>query len=88
MANQGHPDSPATVEDLMRVTGLGRATVREGIRRGELPGFQVGARGQYVVPRQAFEAFCRGEWEPRPRRMFAEPVAARERVRLLHRKGA
>lgn len=59
------PDKPATVSDLVRVTGLGRDTVYAAIRSGELPGYFVG--GRYVVPRAAFEAFCRGEWMPQPK---------------------
>ena len=56
------PDTPATVADLQRVTGLGENTVREAVKLGLLPGVKVGRR--IVIPREAFERFCRGEWQP------------------------
>lgn len=65
-------DKPHTVADLMRVTGLCDVTVRAAIRTGELPGYQVGKK--YVVPAEAFDRFCRGEWTPSPRPLFAEPI--------------
>jgi excisionase family DNA binding protein len=60
--------------DLMRVTGLGRDTVKAAIRSGELPGYLVGRT--YVVPAEAFEAFCRGAWTPQPRPVLAHPARA------------
>jgi excisionase family DNA binding protein len=48
-------------QDLCRVTGKSRQTVCAAIRRGELPGYVVGR--SYVVPAEAFHAFCRGEWQ-------------------------
>ncbi len=53
------------VTDICAVTGLSRASVQEGIRRGELPGYKVGAR--YVIPGNAFRAFCEGRWMPQVR---------------------
>lgn len=63
---------PRTVADLMRVTGLGRETVRTCIRTGELPGYH--ARGRYTVPAEAFDRFCRGEWVPQHRPVFTEHI--------------
>lgn len=59
------------VTDICAVTGLSRASVQEGIRRGELPGYKVGTR--YVIPGNAFRAFCEGRWMPQVRE---EAVAA------------
>lgn len=67
-----HEQSPKTVHDLMQVTGLGRESVKAGIRTGELPGHKVGSR--YVVPHEAFTAFCEGRWTPNPRPYFREAV--------------
>lgn len=50
------------VRDLCAVTGLGAATVREGISKGELPGYKAGNR--YVIPGEAFRSFCEGRWVP------------------------
>lgn len=60
------------VPDLMRVTGLGRDSVKAAIRSGELPGYKVGRR--YVVPADAFEAFCAGTWVPQHRPVFTEAI--------------
>lgn len=73
---------PRTYQDLMAVTGLGRNAVKAAIRTGELPGYKIGSR--YVIPADAFDAFCRGEWTPKPRPLFSEPI--RPNVSLLHRK--
>jgi hypothetical protein len=70
---------PKNVSDLMNVTGLGRDTVRAAIRTGSLPGYYVpgtGDRGQYIVPGEAFAAFCKGEWVPQHRPVFTEPIRA------------
>ena len=56
--------------DLCRVTGLGRETVKAAIVAGELPGYLIGSR--YIVPAEAFDAFCRGEWRPAPRPILAQ----------------
>lgn len=50
------------VRDLCAVTCLGKATVYEAIEKGELPGYKAGNR--YVVPGEAFRAFCEGRWVP------------------------
>lgn len=63
---------PYGVVDLMKVTGLGRDTVRACIRSGELPGVHAGR--QYTVPAQAFEDFCAGRWVPQRRPIFTENV--------------
>lgn len=58
--------------DLMAATGLGRDTVKAAIRSGELPGYLVGRT--YVVPEDAFQAFCEGRWTPVPRPVLAAPA--------------
>ena len=63
---------PYNVADLMRVTGLGRDTVRACIRSGSLPGYKSGH--QYTVPAQAFEDFCHGRWVPEHRPVFSEAI--------------
>ena len=73
-----------TVADLMRVTGLGRDTVRAAIRTGELPGYKVGR--QYRVPAEAFDEFCKGRWVPQPRPLSPEPITP-QRL-LVHRRSA
>jgi hypothetical protein len=69
---------PKTIADLMEVTGLGRDTVRAAIRTGSLPGYYVthdgSGRGQYVIPHQAFEDFCKGIWVPSHRPVFTENI--------------
>lgn len=75
MSRKSRPDTsdkPATVADLVRVTGLGRDTVYAAIRAGELPGYVIGNR--FVVPRDAFNAFCVGTWVSQP-----QPVLKRVR---------
>ncbi len=78
-----HP--PKTVADLMTVTGLGRDSVRAAIRTGQLPGYYLGhgSRGHYVIPNEAFAAFCAGTWVPVHRPVFSEPVRP---VVALHRR--
>lgn len=56
---------PATVSDLMYVTGLGRESVKLAIREGWLPGQKL--RGKYVVPAGEFDAYVAGTWKPQPR---------------------
>jgi hypothetical protein len=70
------PLPPKTVADLMRVTGLGDVAVRAAIRTGQLPGYYVGrgSRGQYVIPGEAFAAFCAGTWVPQLRPLFTESI--------------
>lgn len=80
---------PATVEELMRVTRMGREAVKAAIRYGALPGYVVegdGLRNRYVIPRAAFEAFCRGDWQPAPRPVT--PITVTAPLQLLRRKGA
>lgn len=54
---------PATVADLMHVTGLGRETVKSLIRDGRLPGQKLGKK--YVIPRGEFDRWYEGRWESR-----------------------
>lgn len=77
MKNQ--PAAPKTVADLMAITGLGRDTVRAAIRTGALPGYYVQSnprknRGHYVIPADAFEAFCNGTWQPQYRPITPTPI--------------
>jgi excisionase family DNA binding protein len=74
---------PRTYQDLMVVTGLGRNAVKAAIQTGELPGYKTGSR--YVVPADAFDAFCQGTWVPKPRPLFAEPVKPIN-VSMLHQR--
>lgn len=58
--------------DLMAVTGLGAEVVKAAIRDGRLPGYQIGR--SYVVPEEAFQRFCKGDWVAAPRPV--EPIRA------------
>lgn len=69
---------PRRVADLVTVTGLSRNSVYTAIRLGQLPGFFVGKR--VVIPADAFDAFCRGDWQPQPR-----PIAPIHPL-IIHRK--
>lgn len=69
---------PVSIQDLMTVTGLGRTAVKEAIVRGELPGSKVG--GRYVVPADAFDAFCAGTWVARPRPVVHQPLPQPDRL--------
>lgn len=79
-------EAPKGVTDLMRVTGLGRDLVKAAIRSGELPGYHVGSR--YVVPADAFAAFCRGEWQARPHPIFPHPIKPLPQPEQLIRKSS
>lgn len=72
MTRRTGPDAPKTVEDMVRVTGLGKDLVKAGIRSGELPGVVVGTR--YVIPAEAFQRLCRGEWTPNPHPILRQSV--------------
>lgn len=65
-------DAPKTVADLVRVTGLNKDTIKACIRTGTLPGYYTGTR--YVIPAEAFDRFCRGEWIAQHRPVFSEPI--------------
>lgn len=54
---------PFTVKDLEKVTGLQEQAVKRAIIAGQLPGAKVG--GRYVIPHDAFVAFCEGHWTAR-----------------------
>ncbi len=75
------PRPPRPLADLITASGLSRDTVKALIRTGQLPGYKAGRK--YVIPADAFDAWCRGEWQPRP--VEIAPVTP---VTLLHRKGA
>lgn len=81
---------PRAVADLVAVTGLAPDIVRAYIRAGMLPGYfcrMPGAkRGSFVIPAEAFDRFCRGEWVPAPRPVSAADVP--ERPTMLHRREA
>ncbi|MGI8405126.1 MAG: hypothetical protein ACR2OE_10275 [Thermomicrobiales bacterium] len=63
-----------TVKDLIRVTGLSETNVLMGLKLGQLPGYRVGKR--WTTPDEAFDRFCRGEWEPQPRNPFPDGIRA------------
>lgn len=65
-------ESPKTVADLVRVTGLNKDTIKACIRTGTLPGYYTGTR--YVIPSEAFDRFCRGEWVPQFRPVFTQEI--------------
>lgn len=81
MMRSGLPTTPATVADLCAVTGLSERSVRNAIARGDLPGSKVGER--YVIPREAFDRYCRGEWVAQPRPVAIRPLPV---VQLASRK--
>lgn len=74
------PRPPRPLADLIVASGLSRDTVKALIRAGQLPGYKAGRK--YVIPADAFDAWCRGEWEPRPTPVAPRPVA------LLHKRSA
>jgi excisionase family DNA binding protein len=76
------PHGAKFVADLMRVTGLGRDTCRAAIRTGELPGYKVGRK--YVIPAEAFDRFCKVDWQPQPGPLFREPI--KPLPNLVHRR--
>ena len=77
---------PKTVKDLIAATGLSEPTVLTALACGELPGYRVGKR--WVVPDEAFELFCRGEWQPQTRNPFPEGVKPLQPVVTLHTRKA
>lgn len=72
-------DAPYTVADLMRATGLGRDSVRAALKAGTLPGYKIGKR--FVIPAEAFHAFCRGEWKPQPVQIVVTPISPIRTIR-------
>ena len=57
-----HHDSRETLDlwpDTARLLGLGRGTVYEAARRGEIPTIRVGRR--ILVPRRALEKLLEGD---------------------------
>lgn len=51
---------PVPLPELLTATDLSRPSLYRAIDRGEFPGYKLG--GKYIVPRDAFEAWNRGEW--------------------------
>lgn len=72
MARRTGSDAPKTVDDLVRVSGLGKDLVKAAMCSGELPGYRVGTR--YLCPAEAFDDFLHGRWKPIPRPVLAEPA--------------
>lgn len=68
------PDAPKSWQDLARVCGLGRDSVKAAMMSGELPGVVVGKKPRYIVPAEAFRAFCEGRWMPKPRPVLSQPA--------------
>lgn len=49
-----------TVEEVHKITGLDPNTIREGIKRGELPigvAVKASTRHKYIIPRKKLEDF-------------------------------
>lgn len=59
-----------TVDDLATATGLHPDTVKKHIEAGKLPGRKID--GRYVIPDLEFDAFRRGQWEPRVEKVPAQ----------------
>ena len=73
------PYNPKTgYRELMKITGLGRETVKAAIRTGELPGAHIGK--SYIVPEAALIAFSEGRWTPQPHPIFPQPIQAKPRM--------
>lgn len=47
-----------TVDEAARQLGMGRATVYDAVKTGEMPSIKLGRR--IVIPRAAFEELLRG----------------------------
>ena len=76
-------DTPYTVADLMRVTGLGRDRVKSLIRSGDLPGYQLGKK--YVVPAEGFRALLASTWRPQPRHITVTNISP---IRTIDRQAS
>jgi excisionase family DNA binding protein len=66
------PQPPYSAAEVARLLGMDPVTVRNAITAKEFPGYRVGKK--FVVPREAFERWQRGDWAP------AHPIG------FLHRK--
>lgn len=64
-------DAPATWQELADAAGLSEPTCKAAIRLGQLPGQKIGKK--YVIPREAFERWKRGEWVPMPKAIDPMP---------------
>ncbi len=78
-----HDDTPYTVDDLMRVTELGRDSVKSLIRSGDLPGYQLGKK--YVVPAEGFRALLASTWKPQPRQITVTNISP---IRTMNRRAS
>ena len=56
-----------TVEQVAEILSVSPATVRRLIKRGEIPGRQLGgSRGRYRIHKATFDAWLRERPAPRP----------------------
>ena len=74
-------DTPRTVADLVRVTGLADATVKALVREGTLPGYKLGKK--YVVPAGGYRALLAGTWKAQPREVVITNISP---IRTVNRK--
>lgn len=75
-----------TVAEVCAILGLSEPTVLKAIKRGLIPGYQLGGKGsRIVIPRPAFDAFLAGEWIPQPRPV--EPIRPLRPVGLTRKAG-
>lgn len=77
-ATKEAPVRTVTVDDLSIASGLHAETVKKYIRENKLPGYKEGDR--YIIPDLEFDAWRRGEWQPRtepvtPVRSFVRSVS-------------
>lgn len=48
-----------TVPEIAEQLGIGRDTVYELLKRGEIPAIRLNAHAPYIIPRHAFEEWAR-----------------------------
>lgn len=72
------PDPPLTAEEFARAIGKDAKSVRALIEAGMLPGYRAGRN--FIVPREAFERFCRGEWVAQPKPIRASDLVQRRKT--------
>jgi len=73
-----------SAKDLMRVTGLSETSVYLALELGELPGYRVGRR--WVITDDAFDDFCHGRWQPKPKNPFPHGIKPLKQPTELIRK--
>lgn len=71
------PLPPYSAADVARMLGMDPTTVRAAITAKQLPGYRVGK--QFVIPREAFERWQRGEWHPQPKALTASDFVKQRR---------